>query len=389
MKKAVYVLISVCLVIMLTLSACKTNNSPTDTAVPDRENTLQPDDGLSDRLTVTDMLGRTVSVPKSVRRPVCIGAGSLRLYSYIGDMSILAGVEQCEKGFLISSRPYQYANDGLFKSLPSVGAGGPQGSADAEAILSVSPDVIFAIYISLEAADFDELQKKTGVPVVVLSYGKTEAFDINIIKSLELMGKILGREERAESVCSYINSLQSDLNRRTEDIADNDKKSVYLGYLNKFGSHGIGSSTANYSLFNAVNASNVLDKAGYKGYQGSIDKETLITLAPDVIILDAGGIGIFKDEYKKNTAAFDSLDAFENGNVYVQMPYNAYYTNLETAYANAYFIGKTLFPDRFSDIDITEKLNEISKELLGAECSDYIYETAGVKYGKLDLNLLK
>ena len=204
-----------------------------------------------------------------------------------------------------------------------------------------------------------------------------------------MMGKILGREKRAESVCSYINSLQSDLNRRTEDIADNDKKSVYLGCLNKFGSHGIGSSTANYSLFNAVNASNVLDKAGYKGYQGSIDTETLITLAPDVIILDAGGIGIFKEEYKKNTAAFDSLDAFKNGNVYVQMPYNAYYTNLETAYANAYFIGKTLFPDRFSDIDITEKLNEISKELLGAECSDYIYETAGVKYGKLDMNLLK
>lgn len=389
MKKTIFILISALLTAVLTLSACKTNSFPADPGVSETEQSSLTDDGLSDYITVTDMLGRRVCVPKNIKRPVCIGAGSLRLYSYIGDMSILAGVEQCEKGFLIASRPYQYVNDSLFKSLPSIGAGGPQGSADAEAILSVSPDVIFAIYISLEASDFDELQKKTGVPVVVLSYGQTEAFDDDIIKSLELMGKILGRDERVKSVCSYIKTLQSDLNSRTEEITDSEKKTVYLGCLNKFGSHGIGSSTANYSLFNAVNANNVLDKAGYKGYQGSIDTETLLTLSPDVIILDAGGIGIFKDEYKKNTTAFDSLTAFRNSDVYVQMPYNAYYTNLETAYANAFFIGKTLFPDRFSDIDITEKLNEISKELLGEECADYIYETAGVKYGKLDLALLK
>ncbi len=387
MKKTTFTLISAFLIILTALSACKTNDLTDVTAAQDAKQSSQSEES-SDFLTVTDMIGRTVSVPKNVKRPVCIGAGSLRLYSYIGDMSILAGVEQCEKGFLISSRSYQFANDALFASLPSVGAGGPQGAADAEAIMSVSPDVIFAIYISLEKSDFDELQNKTGVPVVVLSYGQTEAFDEDITKSLNLMGKILGRDERAEKVCAYINSLRADLNKRTENISDDEKKSVYLGCLNKFGSHGIGSSAAGYSLFDAVNANNVLDKAGYKGYQGNIDIETLITLNPDVIILDAGGIGIFKEEYKKNTAAFDSLDAFKNGDVYVQMPYNAYYTNLETAYANAYFIGKTLFPDSFSDVNAIDKLNEISKELLGKNCAEYVFETAGIEYGKLDMTLL-
>lgn len=389
MKKPIFTLLLLLLALLFALCACsKSDVVPTSPAAPDAENTSRTDDGSSDFLKVTDMLGRTVSVPKDISRPVCIGAGSLRLYSYIGDMSKLVGVEQCEKGFLISARAYRYAYGSLFDSLPSVGAGGPQGTADAEALMSVSPDVIFAIYISLEASDFDELQKKTGVPVVVLSYGQTEAFDGDIASSLRLMGKILGREERAEKVCSYIDSLRDDLNSRTADIDENDKKSVYLGCLNKFGSHGIGSSTANYSLFDAVNANNVLDRAGYKGYQGSIDTETLLTLDPDVIILDAGGISIFAEEYKKNTAAFDSLKAFKNGDVYVQMPYNAYYTNLETAYADAYFIGKTLFPDRFADINITDKLNKISKELLGTACAEYIFETVGIEYGKLDTSAL-
>ena len=40
--------------------------------------------------TITDMIGREVSVtPGSYKRVVCVGAGALRMYSYIGDVSLL------------------------------------------------------------------------------------------------------------------------------------------------------------------------------------------------------------------------------------------------------------------------------------------------------------
>ena len=366
------------------LSSCGNGNAPSVTTSP-ADTSSSETDGTR---TITDSAGRTVTIPKAVKRPVCIGAGALRLYSYIGDMSILAGVEECEKGFLISARPYQYSNENLFKSLPTIGTGGPQGTADAEAILSVSPDVIFAVYVSFEPADFDEIQKKTGVPVIALSYGKSEAFDSAVESSLKIMGEVLNRTDEAEKTVNYINSIKNDLSQRTKDIPESDKKSAYLGCLNKFGSHGIGSSTANYSLFDAVNAVNVLDKAGYKGYQGDIDAETLLKLDPDIVILDAGGLGIFKDEYAKKKEVFNSLSAIKSGEVYVQMPYNAYYTNLEIAYANAYFIGKTLFPEQFADITPAEKLNEITKTILGTECADYVFNTVGIEYGKLDMNQL-
>ncbi len=384
MKKLLISLIIFSVFSAMLLSSCGNGNAPSVTTSP-ADTSSSETDGTR---TVTDSAGRTVTIPKAVKRPVCIGAGALRLYSYIGDMSILAGVEECEKGFLISARPYQYSNEKLFKSLPTIGTGGPQGTADAEAILSVSPDVIFAVYVSFEPADFDEIQKKTGVPVVALSYGKSEAFDSAVESSLKIMGKVLNRTDEAEKTVNYINSIKNDLSQRTKDIPESDKKSAYLGCLNKFGSHGIGSSTANYSLFDAVNTVNVLDKAGYKGYQGDIDAETILKLNPDVIIVDAGGLGIFKDEYAKKTEVFNSLSAIKSGEIYVQMPYNAYYTNLEIAYANAYFIGKTLFPKQFADISPAEKLDEITKILLGTECADYVFNTVGIEYGKLDMNQL-
>ena len=48
-------------------------------------------------VTVTDMIGRQVAVtPGSYRRVVCIGAGALRMYSYIGDTALLCGVEDID-----------------------------------------------------------------------------------------------------------------------------------------------------------------------------------------------------------------------------------------------------------------------------------------------------
>lgn len=55
------------------------------------------------------------------------------------------------------------------------------------------------------------------------------------------------------------------------------------------------------------------------------------------------------------------------------MAYNAYYTNFETALANTWFIGKTVYPDRFEDIDMADKTNEITKAFLGQELADEIF----------------
>ena len=261
--------------------------------------------------------------------------------------------------------------------------GGPGSTADAESIIAQNPDVIFSLYNS-DPSQMDKLAQKTGIPVVVLSYGKTEAFDQSIIKSLTLMGEILNRTDRAKAVCDYIGQIEADLKSRTADVKYADKKTVYIGCQSNYGTHGIGSSSANYSIFDSIGARNVLDEAGFKGYQGSIDRETLLSLDPEIMIIDGGGLSVLKEEYLENKGFFQSLTAVKNLDVYVQMPYNAYYTNLEIAYANCYFAGKCIFPRAFSDVDPADKFDEISTFFLGEACYDRVSEEIFGGYQRLD-----
>lgn len=73
-----------------------------------------------EEITITDMIGREVTVtPGSYKRVVCIGAGALRMYSYIGDVSLLCGVEDIDnttlderpKMFDSVARPFVYHQD--------------------------------------------------------------------------------------------------------------------------------------------------------------------------------------------------------------------------------------------------------------------------------------
>ena len=97
-------------------------------------------------ITITDMIGREVAVtPGSYKRVVCIGAGALRMYSYVGDVALLCGVEDIDnttlaerpKMFDSVARPYMLAYGDTFAALPSCGVGGPQAqTAEAEKILA-------------------------------------------------------------------------------------------------------------------------------------------------------------------------------------------------------------------------------------------------------------
>jgi iron complex transport system substrate-binding protein len=84
-----------------------------------------------------------------------------------------------------------------------------------------------------------------------------------------------------------------------------------------------------------------------------------------------------------NLDFYNSLNAFKNENVYLQMPYNFYSTNLEVALANAYFCGVIVYPDLFSDINIETKVNEISQFFLNIDINDILVEDFYGGYQKL------
>ncbi|GFR35424.1 iron ABC transporter substrate-binding protein [Thermobrachium celere] len=331
-------------------------------------------------IVVTDLLGREVKIKENVKRVVAIGPGALRLYTYIAGKDKIVGIEEFEKKN-VKGRPYIIANKELLE-LPTVGLGGPNNPPDAEKILSVKPDVIFTTYAK-DKAEADNLQNKTGIPVVAISYGKVSLFDNAVNESLKLIGKVVSKEERAKEVVDFIEGVKKDLEKRTRDLKDENKPSVYIGALGMKGMHGIESTQGKYSLFTVLNIKNVADETGKTG-SVMIDKEKLVEWNPDIIFIDLGGLEIVKQDYSKNSKFYDSLKAFKEGNVYSQLPYNFYSTNIDTALVDAYFIGKTVYPERFNDINIKEKADEIYKFFVGKELFDKMKEDFG-ELGKLQI----
>lgn len=326
---------------------------------------------------IIDMAGRKVTVDlDSVKKVLCIGAGALRLYSYINGTELLCAVEDIDnpsknselnKQFASSPRPYYMVYGDSLKSLPSCGKGGPSNqAAEKELIAAADPDLVISEYEDVSAAD--ELQNAIGAPVLTLKYDTKNIFGEALYSSLRMIGKVTNKASRSEELVSYIEGAVTDLGNRTKDIQESDKDSIYLGCLGNWGVQDIYMTCKDYPLFKIDNIKNAVDDVlSVTGFQ-NIDKEAFFTLNPDKIILDASGLSKFKTTYKGTLkSSFDSLDAFTNGELYLQMPYNNYYTNIETALMDAYYDGSVSFPPAFSDVDIAKKSDEISKKFLGKE----------------------
>jgi iron complex transport system substrate-binding protein len=371
-KRILALVFSVLLGVMLLAGCGQDQAQQTQTADKTAETAEnQAEETQGEDYMVTDLLERDVTIPADAQTFVAIGPGCLRLYCYVADTSKLVGIEQIEQTS-ISSRPYVCANEQLLE-LEVIGAGGPANAPDAEKLLVADPDVIFTLYTS-DAATVNELEEKTGIPVVALSYGANEMFDPAIDQSLELIGQITGNEERAAEVIGYFEELRADLELRVQDVAEDNRPLAYMGGMGMRGAHGIESTTGNFSIFNAINARNAVDEAGISEYI-MLDKEKLLEIDPEYIFIDGTGLSLVYEDYAENAEFYNGLQAFKNNNVYMHMPYNYYYTNLGVAIADSYYIGSILYPEEFDDVDPGAKLDEIITTLLGAGVYEKMAET--------------
>ena len=347
-------------------------------------------------ITITDMIGREVAVtPGSYKRVVCIGAGALRMYSYVGDVALLCGVEDIDnttlaerpKMFDSVARPYMLAYGDTFAALPSCGVGGPQAqTAEAEKILACDPDIVISEYEDVEKED--ALQEQLGVPVVTLKMGPGGVFDENFLGTLRMLGVIFGEEEKAESLVSFIESERAEIEKRTADVPEDRKPAVYICGLGNWGTtNHLMTGTEKYIGFKVANIKNAVTGVDGPAIQ-AIEEEKFVAIGEDmdIIIMDAAAVKNIKPLYAENPAMFDTCKAWRDGEVYLEMAYNAYYTNCEIALINTWFLAKTVYPELFEDIDMTAKTNEVTQAFFGMDLSEQIFAAPSSfgGYQKLD-----
>lgn len=306
---------------------------------------------------ITDSQGRQVEIPQEVESIVCVGVGALRYTCYMGAADRVVGVEDYEiKGGF--DRLYNYVNFEKFKDLPVIGT---NGQPYTEEIITVSPQVIvMSQYASVEA---DDLQAKTGIPVVVIP-GSDTTLDDAAYETIRILGELLGLQERAEALTGYLKGVEEDLDVRTRDIPEEERPTVYVAGVSFKGAHGFEGTEANYGPFVLMGANNLADTTGQTG-AFDIDLEQVLAWDPDIIFLDFNGMDLIREDYANNPDYYNALTAVREGRVYSQISFRSFASNLDTALADAYFAACMIYPEQFQDVDPEAKAGEIFEMLLG------------------------
>ena len=307
---------------------------------------------------IVDGNGREVEIPYTVESIVCVGVGALRYTCYMQGQDLVVGVEDYETKAGMS-RLYNYVNFDRFGSLPVTGT---NGEPFVEEIINVGPQVI--VMSSYASVDPNELQSKTGIPVVMVP-GSDTTLDDKAYETIRILGELYGKEDRAEELTVYLHGIEKDLAQRVEGIPEEDKPTAYVCGVSFKGAHGFEGTEAFYGPFELIQANTLTNTTGQTG-PFDTDLEQVLQWDPQFIIVDFNGMSLINEDYAANPDFYNSLTAVQEGRVYSQISFRSSASNLETALADAYYAATILYPEQFADVEIEAKTGEIFETLLGS-----------------------
>ena len=374
-KKLSLLLAVAALLAVLITAGCVTTDSPQNT------------DGM---VTITDAFGREVTIPADPQKIAVVGSGSMRYFVYLGiDLDDVVAVDYQDSALYVQAtnhRPYALANPEI-KDIPAVGAA--KGVVDNEKLLMSGADILFMGGASSSNAEVaNEIQEKTGVPVVMFYTGNYVTDSETIQDTLLLLGKVLDKEQRAKDLIAYFDAVEADLQKRVAGLSAD--KTVYVGGVAYNGAHGLDGTDPTYypfEILNIKNAAGEITSVSQTGY-AQVSKEKILEWDPDFIIVDLATLTAAEGgalAELKNDPSYRELTAVKNSMVYTVNPHTSMNVNHETTLANAYFIGKLLYPEQFADIDPVKKADEIYTFVVGEPVFDLLNENVdGLAYQRVN-----
>ncbi|MCV6575393.1 MAG: ABC transporter substrate-binding protein [Cohaesibacter sp.] len=356
---------------------------------------------LAEKITVTDIAGRTVSVEKNPSK-IILGEGrmiySIALLDREDPFKRIVGW----KDDLIKYDPDHYRKyKAKFPTIDKIqNFGSPYSSEfSLEAVVASGAQmVVLNLGKLLQAQESGLLEKldKAGVAVLFVDFRQRPTQ--NTVPSLQLLGRVLDRRDQAdEFIDFYIQNMQTVLNR-VEKIKEENKPVVFIeraaGYnpdkcCSTFGEANLG------RLVTLAGGANWGSKK-FSGHGGKVNPESIFVDNPDVII----GTGANWAEANPSTAAvlfgyeandkmvqerlgalaarkgWGELKAVKDGqfrSIYHQF-YNSpyHFVALQT-------FAKWFYPDQFSDVEPNETFKELHDRFLPIDYSGVFWGTLNNK----------
>lgn len=258
----------------------------------------------TETITVTDMLGRKVDVPKDTKSTTVAST-----YGVVVPFLVTLHVGDRAKAVNFKNKKfYRLVNDPIV----NVGTIGNRMAMDSEALAKADPDVY--ICRTTDKADID-LCARLGIPSIAITAEVPE----EVFKAYELLGKVLGCEERAKEVVGYLQNELKDIDALAKTIPEEDKVTALCmgSLLSRVASEDM----LQTMLLKRVGAITVVD--GINGeqdrYWADCGVEKIFELDPDYIfVTSSAALNYSMDDFYKDSA-WAAMTAVKNKHIY-KMP---------------------------------------------------------------------
>lgn len=331
--------------------------------------------------TVTDDTGREVTLPAADQlKKVYYTSPNGQIFLFTLAPGLCAGTTMDFTEQELANLP-----EGI-ENLPNLGTLSGGQELNPEAIMAEGIQVIFSITTVTpdegDAADADDLQSQTGIPVVVID----GSFD-QTAHCYEVLGDVLGMEDEAKKLADYCTKVASDVAAAVATIPDEDRVSLYYAE----GPEGLQTEPSNSShalVFELAGARNVAEGIEVQGGSGKtpVSLEQVLAWNPEVIVAwDSERFEGGADDLIRTDSNWSTVKAVQDGRVYTmcQTPFSW----LDRPPAVNRFIGlqwltNLLYPDAY-DIDIVETTKEFYSMFYHRDLTDsQVEELLGNSYQK-------
>lgn len=310
------------------------------------ETTIQSPPATAYPVTVTDQLGRSVTLAQAPQRIISGYYISTSLLIALGLEDRLVGVEDKP-----GKRPIYQLSAPQLLDLPTVGTA---KDFNLEAALALKPDLVI---LPVRLKEAIETLEKMGIPVLGINPENSGL----LIEAIELTGQATGTAERARALVERSQSLSE---KAAALAAGQPPQRLYLGGNSDLLSTA-GPKMYQSSLITQAGAENVA--AGITDtYWAKISYEQLLAWQPDRIVLASDAV--YTIESVLTDPALQSLPAIQNQAV-SQMPnqLEAWDSPVPSGVLGQLYLINLLYPDRYSSADLAADVDAFYRDFYDFE----------------------
>lgn len=236
---------------------------------------------------------------------------------------------------------------------------------NVEQIIALQPDVVIA---SVTSEKGNTKLREAGIPVVTVMTGRGNMSQMR--SEFAMIGQLLGNGNQATTLNTYWDAKLALVKERIAAIPADQKKRVY--YMLGKTTHTNGGSWWGQEYITAAGGINVAEELGTNR---DTSLEQLVKWNPDVIIISSNEGTYIPITDVKNNAQLGSISAVKNNQLY-ECPVGSFWWDRPSPESplGILWLAKTLYPEKFADIDLKAETQDFYQTYYGYTLSDAEYE---------------